>query len=93
MEDSNNKELNNNVNGINDNISENQNFEQIVKSICKIIIPNEDKNITGTGFLIQILIADIPYYYLMTNSALITTEIIDSQKEIEMYYDYEKEKN
>ncbi len=28
----------------------------------------------------------------MTNSNLITTEIIDSQKEIEIYYDFEKEK-
>ena len=92
MEDSSNKELNNNVNGINDNILEDQNFDQISKSICKILVQNEDKKITGTGFLIQILIADIPYYYLMTNSNLITTEIIDSQKEIEIYYDFEKEK-
>ena len=93
MKDSNQKEINTNINKNSDNILENQSFNQIVKSICKISIQNGESNIIGTGFFIKIFITDIPYNYLMTNAHLITDEIVDSQKEIEIYYDYETKKN
>ena len=92
MKDSNQKEINTNINTNSDNILENQSFNQIVKSICKISIQNGESNIIGTGFFIKIFITDIPYNYLMTNAHLITDEIVDSQKEIEIYYDYETKK-
>ena len=64
-----------------------QTLNQMIKSICKISIQNDDNFITGTGFLIKIFIKKNPFYYLMTNSCLITNEIIESQKEIEICYD------
>ena len=78
---------------LNENIIVDENLNQVLKSICKISIHNGESNIIGTGFFIKIFITDIPYNYLMTNAHLITDEIVDSQKEIEIYYDYETKKN
>ena len=78
---------------LNENIIVDENLNQVLKSICKISIQNGENNIIGTGFFIKIFITDIPYNYLMANAHLITDEIVDSQKEIEIYYDYETKNN
>ena len=64
-----------------------QKLNHIIKSVCKISFQNEDNYITGTGFLIKLFIKKNPFYYLMTNSFIITNEAIESQKEIEICYD------
>ena len=60
----------------------------VCKSICKISILNK----VATGFLIKLFKKDVPLYCLMTNEHVITTDMIDNQQEMEIYYDNEKEK-
>lgn len=84
---------------INENISEDSESKKIDRglfnafsSICKIIILNENNNKSGIGFLIKLFRKDNPFYCLMTNESLINKEIIESNKEIEIYYNYNKKK-
>ena len=66
-------------------------LHQACKSICKIIIPFSNSYNKGTGFLIKLYKGDNPFFCLMTNEHVISKDIIESNKKIEIFYDYEKE--
>ena len=55
------------------------------KSICKIITP--EKN--GSGFFIKFFKRDQEFYCLMTNEHVVTKELVEQKKEINIYYDSE----
>ena len=66
-------------------------LHQVIKSICKIIIPFSNSYNKGTGFLIKLYKGDNPFFCLMTNEHVISKDIIESNKKIEIFYDHEKE--
>ena len=55
---------------------------KIAKSICKIIIPNEPKDILGTGFFMQISDSE---KYLLTNNHVISKDILKRDIRIELH--------
>ena len=55
------------------------------KSICKIITPNKN----GSGFFIKFFKRDQEFYCLMTNEHVVTKELVEQKKEIDIYYDSE----
>ena len=68
-------------------------LKQIYKSICKIILPLPNYNNIVTGFLIKLYKGENPFFCLMTNDHLIDKEIIELNKPIEIYYDFQNKKN
>ena len=66
-------------------------LNKVLKSICKIKIydVNGEYKI-GTGFLLKFLKEEKLFYCLMTNEHVINKEIIESNIEIEVFYDFEE---
>ena len=62
------------------------NLCEVTKSICKIIYDNK----CGTGFLIKLFKEEKELYCLMSNEHVITKDMIESNKIITVYYNYEK---
>ena len=67
-------------------------LHEVCKSICKIIIQDDNETYISTGFLIKMYRKDKPFYFLMTNEHVIKNEFIYSKKTVEFFYDYEKQK-
>ena len=67
-------------------------LHEVCKSICKIHIQDNNRNYFSTGFLIKLFKKDKPFYCLMTNEHVIKNEFIYSKKNVEIFYDYEKQK-
>jgi hypothetical protein len=63
-------------------------YEDKIKSVCKIKIDN----IYGSGFLLKIPRSMDIFYCLMTNEHVITSNMINSNKIIEIKYNNQKEK-
>ena len=62
---------------------------EVFRSICKILI----KGKIASGFLIKLFKNDEPLYCLMTNEHVLTSEMIENQEEIEIYYDNQRKRN
>ncbi len=62
-------------------------LNKVFKSICKIIFPEEIGIDKGTGYFIKLFRANSPLFCLMTCEHIITNEIIENNKTIEIYYD------
>ena len=56
------------------------------ESICKIIIGSQMKKIIGTGFLVNFELDQEFFYCLITNSTIITNEIINNKNQIYLSY-------
>ena len=65
---------------------------KLLRSICKIIYPNETGKEKGAGFFIKLFRDNGPLFCLMTCEHIITNEIIENNKTIEIYYDNQKKK-
>ena len=65
---------------------------EVIKSICKIIYPKETGTEKGTGFFIKLFHDNGPLFCLMTCEHIITNEIIEKNKTIEIYYDNQKKR-
>ena len=65
---------------------------EVIRSICKIIYPKETGTDKGTGFFIKLFRDNEPLFCLMTCEHIITNEIIDKNKVIEIYYDNQKKR-
>ena len=77
-----------------DNIKINKYLTQICKSICliKIYEPDKNKLYYGTGFLIKFdIIKGKPFFCLMTNEHVLKKEFIESKKDFDLYFDFEKQ--
>ena len=59
---------------------------EVYKSICKIITSNQ----LGTGFFIKLNVGKNPFNFLMTNEHVITQEMIEKKKEVEIKYENQK---
>ena len=62
----------------------------IVKSVCKIIIPNKPKDFYGTGFFMKI--SDSEKYFL-TNNHVINQDVLNRDIEIELHNKKRKKLN
>ena len=58
----------------------------------KIIYPKETGTEKGTGFFIKLFHDNGPLFCLMTYEHIITNEIIEKNKTIEIYYDNQKKR-
>ena len=65
---------------------------EVIKSICKIIYPKETGTDKGTGFFIKLFRDNGPLFCLMTCEHIITNEIIENNRTIEIYYDNQKKR-
>ena len=63
---------------------------KIVKSVCKIIIPNKPKDFYGTGFFMKI--SDSEKYFL-TNNHVINQDVLKRDIEIELHNKKRKKLN
>ena len=60
-------------------------LNKVCKSICKIIYKNQ----FATGFFIKLFKEEKELYCLMTNEHVIRKEMIETNENIDVYYDYE----
>ena len=65
---------------------------EVIKSICKIIYPKKEGSGKSTGFFIKLFLDNEPLFCLMTCEHIITNEIIENNKTIEVYYDNQKKR-
>ena len=61
-----------------------ESIARAAKSICKIIVPPNEKS---SGFLIQLFKDEKELYCLMTNEHVITKKMIEQKIKIDLYYD------
>ena len=65
---------------------------EVIKSVCKIFYPKGTGTDKGTGFFIKLIHHNNPLFCLMTCEHIITNEIIENNKTIEVYYDNQKKR-
>jgi len=75
-----------------DNQSINSCLNKVLKSICKIEYPKETGTDKGAGFFIKLFLGNDPLFCLMTREHIISNEIIEKNKTIEVSYDNQKKK-
>ena len=61
----------------------------VSKSVCKIRIDTINGFLAGSGFFLRFWVNGRFYYWLVTNEHVITKEIINSQKNVKVWYDIE----
>ena len=66
---------------------------EVIKSVCKIFYTKGTGTDKGTGFFIKLFRHNNPLFCLMTCEHILTNEIIENYKTIEVYYDNQKKKN
>ena len=64
----------------------------VIKSVCKIVYPKGEGSDKGSGFFIKLFCHNDPLFCLMTSEHIITNEIIENNKTIEIYYDNQKKR-
>ena len=65
---------------------------EVTKSVCKIIYQKEEGKENCSGFFIKLLLENGSLFCLMTCEHIITNEIIEENKTIEVYFEIEKKR-